>query len=475
LAKVRIRGIYATALTKLLMERGHEIVQPSEKIARRFNVVVDNSPSDVTVKDSDDGDGVIIVGFPRETREVFNELSSSIPYVFKCLSRIELHSVYLARVVESRGDECVVETGDFKAGLSPCKRSVGDKVIVGVRRTPLYPGERVVLSEVFRLTGKLVALVHGSPRITFSEHIRDSELRARLTTLAASRLMGSGLGIHFRSSSRFASQEEILGEIDRLLDEYRRLMTIARDAEPPLKLFDGELVGVISFTSLAKSLLDDVRSTVAPTIRGHHSLRSVGLGDLVEAVEYCILQGCSREAASRGLQEYLLDKLLEEPVIHIRHVKPTGEAVELTPGRVEKIVREEGLTKIVVKRVISGHGAYDGLGVEKKPGDVDYMVVTLGEPYVIHNYYRDKTWLGSYINVNTPPEVSYNLVKYHDLLVDVAVHPTGEIRVLDREELDNAYRQGLIDEKLYEYALRAVDKLLRNPPSHLYNLQGVIQ
>jgi len=159
LAKVRIRGIYATALTKLLMERGHEIVQPSEKIARRFNLVVDNSPSNVTVKDSDDGDGVVVTGFPRETREVFNELSSSIPYVFKYLSRIELHSVYLARVVESRSDECIVETGDFKAELSPCKRSMGDKVIVGVRRAPLYPGERVVLSEGFRLTADLLPVL----------------------------------------------------------------------------------------------------------------------------------------------------------------------------------------------------------------------------------------------------------------------------------------------------------------------------
>jgi len=36
--RARVRGIYATALTKLLMEGGFEVVQQSPVIAERFGV-----------------------------------------------------------------------------------------------------------------------------------------------------------------------------------------------------------------------------------------------------------------------------------------------------------------------------------------------------------------------------------------------------------------------------------------------------
>lgn len=475
MVNVRVRGIYATALTRLLVEKGYAIVQPSEKIAVRFGLTVNNSPSDVTIKDSDDGDGVILIGSPAETREVFEQLTSTIPFTFKTLSKAELYSVYLVRIEKAENGVCTADAGEFKVEVSPCKETPGDKAVVGVRKAPLYPGERVIASKGFRLLGKLVALLHGEPRVTFSEHIRDPELKARLTTLAASRLMGTGLGIHFRSSARFAGSGELLNEIDMLLGEYRRLMARVKEAEPPVKLYSGELLGFIRFTSLSKAFLDYVRDAVTPTISGHHSLRSMGLGDLVEALEFSVMHGCGRDAASKGVHEFLLAKISEERSIRIKHVKPTGEVLELVPGRVEKVLRGPDSTRIIIKRLITGSGIYDGLNVERKPGDVDYMVIMLGRPYIVHNYYRGNTWLGSYINVNTPPEVSADTVKYHDLLVDVSVTPDGRINVLDREELDKAFQQGLIDSRLYQYALKAVEEAVGNPAPYLYNPSHVIQ
>ncbi|WP_237697113.1 DUF402 domain-containing protein [Desulfurococcus amylolyticus] len=469
LAKVRIRGIYATALTKLLMDKGHSIVQPSEKIASRFNIGIDNSPSDVTVKDKDDGDGVVVIGFPSEAREIYNDIVSAIPYTFRSISQVELHSIYLARVEKNTGDTCIVDTGDFKTELTPCREKPGDKVIVGVAKTALYPGEKISVTRSFRLLGKLVALIHGMQKVTFSEHIRDPGLKARLTALAVSRLMGGNLGVHFRSSARFAEPSEILGEIEFLLNEYKRVMSKASEADAPLKLYRGELVGVIGFTSLSKNILDDIRGTVTPTIRGHHSLRSMGLGDIVEAMEHCIVNGCSGDSVSRCIWEYVLVRLAESGVIHIRHVKPTGEALDLTPGRIHRIERSVEGVRVIIKRIISGSGLYDGIGVERKPGDLDYMVVEPGKPYIVHNYYRDTTWLGSYINVNTPPELSVNIVKYHDLLVDVAVAPGREPIVLDRDELEKTFSAGLIDPQLYEYALKTLEEIARDPARYLYN------
>ncbi|MCC6052852.1 MAG: DUF402 domain-containing protein, partial [Desulfurococcaceae archaeon] len=114
-------------------------------------------------------------------------------------------------------------------------------------------------------------------------------------------------------------------------------------------------------------------------------------------------------------------------------------------------------------------GVYDGLGVEKKPGDVDYVVVRSDQPILSHNYYRGEKWLGSYININTPPEVAPGLVKYNDLLVDVIVMPSGDVKVVDEKELDKAREAELVTEHLYSYAKSALKHVLENYTMYIYN------
>lgn len=51
--RVRIRGKYATAISKLVLDLGYTIVQASDVIISRFGINVDNSAPDVTIKDSE--------------------------------------------------------------------------------------------------------------------------------------------------------------------------------------------------------------------------------------------------------------------------------------------------------------------------------------------------------------------------------------------------------------------------------------
>jgi hypothetical protein len=53
----------------------------------------------------------------------------------------------------------------------------------------------------------------------------------------------------------------------------------------PLKIRDGEFLGIIGLTSLAKSKLDEIRRSVSFTIDYHHSLKSMGYSDLVDFAE----------------------------------------------------------------------------------------------------------------------------------------------------------------------------------------------
>lgn len=62
MVKARIRGVYATALTKLLLSNGFEIVQPSLTIRERFGLKDVKEFPDVRIEDRDDLQGIRAIG-----------------------------------------------------------------------------------------------------------------------------------------------------------------------------------------------------------------------------------------------------------------------------------------------------------------------------------------------------------------------------------------------------------------------------
>ncbi|MCL6582634.1 MAG: DUF402 domain-containing protein [bacterium] len=59
---VKIRGIYTTALTRLLLDHGYKITRPSPQIQQRFALMGTNSPEDILIRDRRDHQGVLISG-----------------------------------------------------------------------------------------------------------------------------------------------------------------------------------------------------------------------------------------------------------------------------------------------------------------------------------------------------------------------------------------------------------------------------
>ena len=77
--KVKIRGIYTTALTKLLLDSRCSIVYPSREVLSRFGIKDSGSPSiDVSVLDRADRQGVILEGSPDRTGEVVETLRNGL-------------------------------------------------------------------------------------------------------------------------------------------------------------------------------------------------------------------------------------------------------------------------------------------------------------------------------------------------------------------------------------------------------------
>jgi len=76
--KAKVRGIYATALTRLLLENGFGVVQPSQAIKSRFGIADNNEPPDLKVKDKHDLQGVVALG-KKEARTSIQSNPSSHP------------------------------------------------------------------------------------------------------------------------------------------------------------------------------------------------------------------------------------------------------------------------------------------------------------------------------------------------------------------------------------------------------------
>ena len=62
LVKARVRGVYSTALARLLLDNGFGIVQPSVAMKERFVVEERNESPDLDVRDRRDRQGVRVLG-----------------------------------------------------------------------------------------------------------------------------------------------------------------------------------------------------------------------------------------------------------------------------------------------------------------------------------------------------------------------------------------------------------------------------
>ena len=345
MVSARIRGIYSTALTKLLLDSGFEIVQPSEPIIERFGLSRDERQHvkrDLEVHDRPDRQGVIVTGKARAVDRFINVL-----------------------------------------------RPVLDDAIY---RDPL----------LFR---------------------RDVELLCAAGPVPSSIILEDS------------------------------------DARPdPLIRMD------VEFPGLSKGKLDEIRASVTPTVEGHHYYKACGgvISSMVDTAEMMLEEGCPRREVEALLEESVLSRLPKPGSrISLEHVKITGHHYDLGAAKIARFDRKNG--RLILLRRILGKGVYDGLDVRKDPGDFAVTEMVMGEMSLRTRYFSaDGEYKGSYINVNTPVELYPLKARYVDLEVDVCVWPSGEVRKIDHERLEEAVLKGLISERLLEISNEEVERLLNS-------------
>ncbi|MCX8170724.1 MAG: DUF402 domain-containing protein, partial [Candidatus Bathyarchaeota archaeon] len=300
--KVKVRGIYSTALTRILLENGFKIVQPSATIRERFKLTPspdDCSQPDLEINDRFDKQGVHVTGDSAAAEKFISVLLNFL-----------------------------------------------DDVIIR-RRLPSMP-------------------------------------------------------IHLNDSISLENLSDILTEVNSLTPH--------------------QIVNVdVEFPGISKRRLDEIRSKVAPTLNGHHYYKVYGgkAAAMVEMAEKMLERGYPAKDIEDLFRECVLREYpYKGSKLNIEHVKISGRVFHLGEAKIAEFNEED--QRIILLRVFSTQGVYDGLKVLKEIGDYAITKMKINGLYFQTSYFsRDGEYKGTYVNINTPIEIYPGKIRYVDLEVDV--------------------------------------------------------
>lgn len=461
--RARVRGIYSTAISKILHDNGIELVDVSPVIAERLGINEQRGkPADVTVKsDENNPSQILILGFPSEVHAIGSIIENTVPDIIVYRPRIGLYATFKARIIGQEGRECVAETPVGPATLVDEPECMSGKEIpVTVVKVPVRPGERMVVSSRVRVVGKYAIVGKGSG-VSFSNFIRNKE---RISSLleASAQYVRQGFSIRWRSNADEANLKEVISEIPQLISKLKDVERKLANAKPLEVVYIGEFMRLIELTYNSKTYLDAVRDEVAPTAPYHHILRSDetrnnGLVDLLDIIATEV--NSSKLAAL--IRRWIAHRLSSKRDIILLHKRITKKNIVLGKAKPIQIINNGGISAIV-KRNVKSAGEYDGLSVPKEPGDKILTYIVEGSWITEHRYFdKNGNLKGVYVNVNTPPEfLPSGQVQYVDLEVDLVRALDEPCRIIDSKLFLALVKGGYIQGDVYIKTLKAIDEAI---------------
>ncbi|MEM3626523.1 MAG: ribonuclease E/G [Candidatus Bathyarchaeia archaeon] len=457
MVKAKIRGIYSTALTKLLLDNGFEIVQPSLTIKNRFGLPENSAQPDIQIKDRYDLQGVRVLGEHTAVNIFQSIMHSSFIDVLTRRWSVSVDGIYKGNVI-AIDDAAYVDIGGA-VGKLPRFEIVNldqSQVIVQVERKRIG-AKQPVLTTKLKIVGNYAILVQGC-KVGVSLKINDLRRRNELHKLGKE-LAPNGWGIIWRESSANQPTEALKKEVEILSEKIKTLKEKALNSAAPTLLIDGSYFMDVEFPCFSKKKLDALRVSVAPTLDGHHFYKGCGgkISAALDMAEKLLEKG---ESKNKVLELFKIKTAYEFPEIgskvDIEHVKLSGIILNLGRATIESLDDEN----IKYSRIIKSNGFYDCLGVDKKAGDKAISETKFGELYIKTEYFSSSgEWKGTYINLNTPIEVYPNAIRYVDLEVDVCIQPNGVVKIVDMEKLEKALSKGIINQNFFEMIKRKVEEI----------------
>ncbi|MFA1610080.1 DUF402 domain-containing protein [Halobellus rubicundus] len=468
--------MYTTAVTRLLLDAGHEVVQASEPIRERFDADFGDEAHDVAVATTDDRQGVGIQGDSDAVETVAAELESVGRDAFAWSDPTPPGAVFDAEVADTLGSGAVCDLGGSE-GFLPYGETddyvdAGDSIRVQVRESaPPWADRRATLGTDVHAEAGLATLVRGGDGITVDtrDDAAGRELAGMTEFLDTS--VPDGWGLRWSHAATRAEMDALDASLSRAADRAERLDAVLGganegDSETPADALVAPAAGRwLWFGRESRFALDDARRAIETTMPGHHRTKagseaaSAGV-DLAEA-----LCGRGIGGGSDDGTDFPFATVARQfgPVagdrVEIVHGKPDGRAFSLGRG---EVTDWDGDGTVAVERTLESSGTYDALGTSREPGDTALTKFREGR-WWYPTVYRgeDGESKGTYVNVCTPVECFPDAVRYVDLHVDVVKRPDGTVERVDDDELDAAVASGTISEPLAEKARAVATSLER--------------
>ena len=463
MTSVRVRGIYATALTRAFREAGLGVVAASPPIQERFEADLGAAEPDADVWMTGDRQGVGVAAPDDHLPRIRDELAALGRDAFVWEDRVPRGAVFDAVVDRTVGGGAILDLGDGREAYLPFGNAdqhveEGDRLRVGIRE-PAAPwsDDRAVAATDVTVSGALASLDRGVDALV-SGAAADREQLARTAELLDPDVPDNW-GVYWNYDATDADMDALGTALDALAERAQAVEDALADADEG---GEPELVAAPESTLWAwfgresRTALDEHRRAVTETMPGHHRVKA-GSDAASSAVDFAESLGVDLDALPFGA---VTDQFgpTEGDTVALHHGKPDGSMFALGRGEVTDRDVEKG--RVTVEREMTGGGTYDALGVDREAGDTATTRFTEGN-WWYPTVYRgeDGERKGTYLNVCTPVEVFPDAVRYVDLHVDVIKHADGTVEVVDEDELQDCVDAGLVSEALAEQALSVAERV----------------
>lgn len=301
MSRVRVRGVYTTAVTALLREADIAVTDPSPPIRERFGEEFADAAPAAVVHSSRDRLGLECSGDATPIEETVSTIAGVAIDAIRTTDRVPREAAYVGTVVETPGSGAIVDLGVDGEGYLPYDAvegyvDEGDRYRLQVREpTPPWSDHRPRLEPGLRVETPLLGLERGGDGVTVEANAStDDEVTelVRLTELLET-APPDGWSLTWHRGAIGASMDRLESELAHAAERARTLEDgVPREAAALADSPDGRLAAPLTtewvrFGGDARRRLDHVRRRVTTTVPGHHRLKVVseGAGDVVDFFE----------------------------------------------------------------------------------------------------------------------------------------------------------------------------------------------
>ncbi|MEM3670843.1 MAG: DUF402 domain-containing protein [Thermoprotei archaeon] len=421
--KFTVTGIYSSALSKMLVDRGHTPTKLSTTLVQRLGVEDLSDPADVQIRDMARTQGVIVLG--EGAKQISDEIVDSLKDVATMYLPKTYGAVYKARIVEKTRRGYLIELND-RLGLLRTRR-------------PEYEISAVQVTGYSRSASKLILTDVVKIRKGAAEAVRIGRSNSDQYLPKRWRWRSTGDDIENTEVAEATSDIEESVESPEVPDGR--------------SVYQGIDYVELVFSSSVKATLDDFRRKLVPTISGHHYLKSLGaaysafvdFGERVQPLVGDSFDSLLSESIVRGVYPRHNEK------VRILRMTPEGTDSQKWPV---SVVHSDDKT-IIVKHSVRFRENQEQPELDVLPGDLATTEFRIGEWFSTTTFTRRNGGLvGAHVDVSTPPEPCKEFIRYIDLYVDV-VKDAKEVKVLNLDRLDEAYEKGLVTSNMRDKAVEA--------------------